>query len=228
MRYLVTLISIIYSINCFSQTPNPDLYQTWYLYDYYSTEDNIHHPVSAITPTILPSVTFTSPLSFNGSGACNSFGGTFTNPSSNWLVFNNFYSTTLVCNSSSYTSLEGSFFSLFRGSGQYYISGQGNSMSLTISNSIFVTYVFGNTRLYSPSFDSNQTIIYPNPTDSNIYVDSQSTVINKIEILNSIGQTVKTVNTDFNIINIVDLPSGIYLIKLFSEGKTAFRKIIKK
>ncbi|WP_162127676.1 META domain-containing protein [Flavobacterium phycosphaerae] len=208
MKNLVTFISIIYSMNCFSQTPNPDLFQTWYLYDYYSTDDNIHHPVSAITPTISPDITFTETLNFNGIGACNSFNGTFSSPFDDVLLFENFSGTLLICSPSEHMSLEGSFFSLLQSGGQYFISGEGNNMSLLISTPIFNNYVFGNSQLNSPNFDLKQTVIYPNPTDSKLFVNFQNNVINKIEILNSLGQNIKTINAGFDVINISDFASG--------------------
>lgn len=79
MKHLLLLISLVCSIDCFSQDPNPQLFQTWYLYDIYSSDDNIHHPVSAVTPPISPYITFTNTptLSHNGQGACNMFNGNF-------------------------------------------------------------------------------------------------------------------------------------------------------
>ena len=227
MKYLVTLISIIYSINCFSQTPNPDLFQTWYLYDYYSTDDNIHHPISDITPSISPYVTFTETLSFNGEGACNSFSGTFTSPFDNVILFNNFSSTLLMCSSPSHTSFEGAFFNFMQSGGQYYMAGAGNNMNLIISNPIFINYVFRNYQLNTQNFNLNQTVVYPNPADSKLFVDSQNNLVDKIEIFNSLGQTVKTINDGFDVINISDFASGIYLMKLYSEDKTINRKFIK-
>lgn len=227
MKYLVTLISIIYSINCFSQTPNPNLFQTWYLYDYYSTDDNIHHPISAIIPPISPNVTFSQTSNYNGIGACNGFGGTFSSPFNDVLVFDTFAGTLILCGSSEHISFEGAFFSLFQSGGQYFISGQGNNMSLVISTPIFTNYVFGNSQLSSPNFNLKQTIIYPNPAKSKLFVDSKNNLIDKIEIFNSLGQTIKTLNSDFDIINISDFASGIYLMKLYSEERTVDKKFIK-
>ncbi|PJE45182.1 MAG: hypothetical protein CUR32_01270 [Flavobacterium sp.] len=227
MKYLVTLISIIYSINCSSQTPNPDLFQTWYLYDYYSTDDNIHHPISAIAPPISPRVTFSQTSNYNGIGACNGFGGTLSFPSNDVLVFDSFAGTLVLCGSTEHISFEGSFFSLFQSGGQYYISGTGNNMSLVISTPIFNNYVFGNSQLNSSNFDLKQTKIYPNPAHSKLFVDSENNLIDKIEIFNSLGQTIKTINADFDVINITDFGSGIYLMKLYSEERTVEKKFIK-
>lgn len=228
MKYIVPLISLMYSMNCFSQTPNPNLFQTWYLYDYYSTDDNIHHPISAITPSVSPYVTFTETSSFNGVGACNSFNGTFSSPFPDALTFSNFSGTLLECGYAQHNSLEGAFFSLMQSGGQYFISGEGTNMGLLISTPIFTDYVFGNSQLRSPKFDLKQISVYPNPVNSEVFINSQNNVINKIEIFNSIGQTVKTINSGFDMVSVSDFAPGVYLIKLYSEDGTISKKIIKK
>ena len=227
MKHLITLISIIYSLNCFFQTPNPDLFQTWYLYDYYSTDDNIHHPVSAIIPLISPRVTFSQTSNFNGIGACNGFGGTFSSPFNDVIVFDSFAGTLVLCGSSEHISFEGAFFSLFQSGGQYFISGQGNNMSLVISTPIFNNYVFGNSQLNTNSFNLYQIEVYPNPAESKLFIDSRNNLVDKIEIFNSLGETVKIINDGFEVINISDFASGIYLMKVYSEDKTVSKKFIK-
>ncbi|HNP33712.1 MAG TPA: T9SS type A sorting domain-containing protein [Flavobacterium sp.] len=228
MKQIATFILMLYSIIGLSQTPNPNLFQTWYLYDYYSTDDNIHHPVSAINPAISPSVTFSATSNFNGMGACNAFYGNFSAPADDVLVFDNFAGTLLLCSNTEHITLEGVYFSLFQSGGQYSISGQGDAMTLVFSTPIFTNYVFGNSQLHAPNFALKQAIIYPNPADSKLFIDSQNNAINKIEILNSLGQSIKTVDSDFTTIDISDLAAGVYVIKLFSDGETACRKIIKK
>ncbi|MGV3697181.1 T9SS type A sorting domain-containing protein [Flavobacterium sp.] len=230
MKHFITLISIICSINAFSQTPDSELFQTWYLYDYYSTDDNIHHPVAAISPAISPRITFTdaSPYSFSGQGACNSFLGTFSSPAAGFLNFDDFAATLLLCNYQNHTTFESSFFSLLQVSGQYTILGEGDNMTLLISTPIFMNYVFGNSQLSKSNFDLEQALVYPNPVDSNVFVNAPNNVIDKIEILNSLGQTIKTINTGFEVIDTSGFSSGVYLMKLYSEGRTVTKKIIKK
>ena len=221
---------MIYNINCFAQTINPDLYQTWYLYEIVNTDDQSHYPVSAITPSISPNLTFTETLDFYGEGSCNSFNGTFSSPFDGSLQFYNFSSTLLLCDSSEQTAYEGAFFSLmqFDNEVQYFISGIEDNMSLIIQTPIFANYIFGNSQLHTSNFEIEETLIYPNPVDSKLFVNSHTNSIDKIEVFNSLGQTVKTVSSGFDVIDVSDFDSGIYLIKLYSEGKTVSKKIIKK
>ena len=230
MKNKIVFIVLLFSLHCISQTPNPALFRTWYLYDYYSTDDNIHHPVSAITPLIAPNITFTETLGYSGLGACNTFSGNFTAPFTDAIVFNDFSGTLTLCSSTSQTSFEGAYFSLlYPGSGgQYFISGQGNQMSLLISTPIFMNYVFGAVPLDLANFDLNETMLYPNPANSQLFIDAPNQEITKIELLNSIGQIIKRVNSNFAEVNLSEVASGIYFIKLYSGDTSVCKKIIKK
>lgn len=112
--------------------------------------------------------------------------------------------------------------------GQYTIIGEGDNMTLAITTPIFETYLFRNSQLSSASFDLNQTVIYPNPVASKVFVQSQNNTLDKIEIFNSLGQAIKSVDTGFNVIDVSDLAAGIYFIKLHAQQKTVCKKFIKE
>lgn len=229
MKYIITILSLFYGLNCLAQTPNPDLFQTWYLYDYYSTDDNIHHPVSTVIPAVSPYITFDQNLTHSGVGACNGFTGAMSFPADDFIIFDNFGATLTLCGYQSHTNLEGAFFSLlYNTGGQYIITGSGNTMGLKISTPIFMEYVFGKVPLGTSKFDLNQITIYPNPVDSKFAIASQNNGIDKIEIVNSLGQMIKTVDAGFEAVDVSDFASGVYLVKLYSEGKIVTKKIVKK
>ena len=68
--------------------------------------------------------------------------------------------------------------------------------------------------------------IYPNPCSEYITVSTDNK-IDKITILNSNGQQVKTLQPDQNIINVSDLKCGVYLIHLKSGNLDLIKKVIK-
>ena len=75
-------------------------------------------------------------------------------------------------------------------------------------------------------FDKLDFRIYPNPASSTLNVESSFT-INNATIFNVIGQ--KVLESTLNIIDINDLKSGIYLIKIKSEGgSVAVKRFVKK
>lgn len=70
--------------------------------------------------------------------------------------------------------------------------------------------------------------IYPNPTKNQLFIGNSNQKINKIDIVDYTGKIVKTITTKLNIINVDDLPSGIYFIKFEGEENTFSQKFIKQ
>ncbi|MDR2840372.1 MAG: leucine-rich repeat protein, partial [Paludibacter sp.] len=71
--------------------------------------------------------------------------------------------------------------------------------------------------------------IYPNPTETEIFIRSEQ-AIEKVDILDIAGRTIMnnaqlTIN---NAINISALPQGVYFAKIFIDGQSITKKIIKK
>ncbi|NOY47680.1 MAG: T9SS type A sorting domain-containing protein [Chlorobi bacterium] len=74
---------------------------------------------------------------------------------------------------------------------------------------------------------SSKISIYPNPAKDNIKIIAPSTVINKIEIYNFLGIPVKIYHKQ-NQYSIVNLPAGMYLIKIDTDDGIAVKKLIIK
>lgn len=76
---------------------------------------------------------------------------------------------------------------------------------------------------------SNQVDIYPNPAYNQISLVSKNFFeIEKIEIVNTLGQSVKKLLKYHNKIDISHLPSGLYLVNTyFHTGKIITKKIVK-
>jgi hypothetical protein len=82
---------------------------------------------------------------------------------------------------------------------------------------------------YNPVFE-NYVHVYPNPASKQLNINFSTNSIEqcKIEFYNSIGQIVKvSVPSNFqNIIDITDLKSGIYFIKISNNANSAVKKIV--
>jgi hypothetical protein len=81
--------------------------------------------------------------------------------------------------------------------------------------------------------DLNDSIsIYPNPADDYLTISNNNTGIETIELYSVLGNKVfeKTdINSLTKSINISNLPSGVYLLKVIdSEKKSATKRIIKR
>jgi hypothetical protein len=74
----------------------------------------------------------------------------------------------------------------------------------------------------------NDLNIYPNPVQSYFVIDTKRQY-DKIEIFNSLGESVKVVNSTDNKISVKDLSPGIYTVALSSEsGFYASKKLLKQ
>ena len=70
--------------------------------------------------------------------------------------------------------------------------------------------------------------VYPNPTTGLFSV--KGTDINSIEIINSKGQIIKSkiIDNNFTIINLTNVPDGLYIMKLINNKEIIYKKVIKR
>lgn len=75
---------------------------------------------------------------------------------------------------------------------------------------------------------SKELKFYPVPVSNVLFIDSKDQY-DKVEIFNSIGESVMTVNTNENKISVAELAPGIYTVTLSSDnGFYAVKKLIKQ
>ena len=70
--------------------------------------------------------------------------------------------------------------------------------------------------------------IYPNPANRIIRIESGVTELTKVEIYTVLGKRIKSQKSNLDEINIEDLSSGMYLMKLYSGNSSTIRKILKE
>lgn len=82
----------------------------------------------------------------------------------------------------------------------------------------------------STTTEETEIIIYPNPPSTEFYISSPYITIDEIHIFNSYGVLVKNITvTVGSPINVSDLDTGIYFLRMYSEGKPIKTyKIIKQ
>jgi len=69
--------------------------------------------------------------------------------------------------------------------------------------------------------------VYPNPVINKLYIDGTSKVF-EIDITNLQGQVVKSESNLTDFIDLTELKSGIYIVKIKYDGVEIIRRIIKK
>lgn len=83
--------------------------------------------------------------------------------------------------------------------------------------------------LGNEAFDSSNFTFYPNPVNDVLNL-SYSQSINKVQVINILGQEVKTVTMDANQaqVDMSNLPTGTYLVKVTSDSQVKTIKVVKK
>ncbi len=82
--------------------------------------------------------------------------------------------------------------------------------------------------LSTPIFDESKISVYPNPTSGYIKIKGPFAVTKAYIFDDRTGELVKKSIGDVELINMIDLPKGIYILKAFVEGHQFFtKKIIK-
>ncbi|MEO8235860.1 MAG: T9SS type A sorting domain-containing protein, partial [Flavobacterium sp.] len=106
--------------------------------------------------------------------------------------------------------------------GDYKVDITTNGCTLTSSCFTLVT-------LTTADFDTASFKYYPNPTNGILNVN-YSSQISKIQVSNLLGQEVltKNINSKEGQIDMQFLPSGTYLVKIYSEDKVKTIKVVKQ
>ncbi len=124
-----------------------------------------------------------------------------------------------------------------------YVSGFSSGSDLAFGNGVFQNSPVGSTDAYVLRLDDligifnnlsdapkEPILMYPNPTADQLRIRSESTIFNKFEIYNSVGQLLiqnePSSQTDKSI-DVSALPSGRYLLKAISENQTKTISFIK-
>ena len=78
------------------------------------------------------------------------------------------------------------------------------------------------------NIEESNVKIYPNPAKNSIHIAMQSDIhMQKIELINTIGQVVKTIhlNNTYTDFSVTDITQGIYIVKITGEKGVIFKKI---
>jgi hypothetical protein len=84
-----------------------------------------------------------------------------------------------------------------------------------------------NVVLSSSSFSQiNGLKMYPNPAKNNLYIETALNSDINVSIVNMLGKEVVNANVVNNTVNVSNLTTGIYIVKITEEGKTSTKKLI--
>jgi len=239
-RKLLFILSFFWVLQINAQ--DPDLFQTWYLYQMEFESGDIviidgwqPYAGNPTIPQISPSISIENTLEFNGFGICNTFEGVFEAPDADCFpTILTLSQTTNGCGLYE-DMLEGDFIGFFApdfASACFTITSEGDGFqTLILDGSIFSTYTFRNTPLLSSDdFTQSEISMYPNPASDKLFISSQTSVgIQKVSIYSLEGKMIVQKDHNLDYIDISLLSAGIYFLEIgFENGKLNTRKFIKK
>lgn len=90
-----------------------------------------------------------------------------------------------------------------------------------------ISTLAANFALSSASFSQIDGLkMYPNPAKNNLYIETALNSNINVSIVNMLGKEVVKATVVNNTVNVSNLTSGIYIVKITEEGKTSTRKLI--
>jgi len=225
-KLLLSLLISFFSFQGIAQDPDPELFQTWYLYELFYQDPGEFWETYLIEPPISPYITISETLDFQGEGACNSFNGSYEWTSEFGMMATSFNATTDDCGFSIHNTFEDDYFG-FMGEWWYYdISEDGDGLRLSIYQPLDPYAVFKNYPLSTSDFYLNKIKIYPNPVQDVLNISAEDLNIESIKIFSLQGTLIKEVSVQDSLY-VGELSAGMYFLKITSEGKTTIKKFIK-
>ena len=94
------------------------------------------------------------------------------------------------------------------------------------ANLFYVKTVYTSTLGLDQKFETSKLTLYPNPVANQIFISSEN--VQKVEIYNLLGTLVKTIEKNTQTIDVSNLPSGNYIVKITTDQGMVTKKIVKK
>jgi hypothetical protein len=225
-NFLLFVTASTLGLTLFAQDPNPQLFQTWYLYSvsddfgdtqYYYGQD-------------APQLTINPDLSFSAMENCWEMSGDFVYVEGD-LIFDFYLEPINYQEACVLGGINGYILKLLLEVNQ--IIGcflDENSISeLSMQSNTLFSYTLKNQVTLSVGENSFLNIaIVPNPANESISITGLNNTVESIEIVNIAGAIIRTFNTPKSTtLDISSLDAGIYFLRITSERATVVEKFLK-
>ncbi|WP_431132924.1 FG-GAP-like repeat-containing protein [Psychroserpens mesophilus] len=78
------------------------------------------------------------------------------------------------------------------------------------------------------NYDINAIHLYPNPVKNTVFIKGNIENLTRIDIISINGQLIKTIDSNFNEIDVSQLDTAIYFLKLYSAESVTTKRLIKQ
>lgn len=104
-----------------------------------------------------------------------------------------------------------------------------NTGYLTTSRKVYKTTNAGGTGLGNKLLPENKVLIYPNPTEGIVNIESRPGLrITGIKLIDLTGRTVNTFNANDRVLDIGAVSPGIYFLYASTQEGVAIKKIVRR
>lgn len=218
----------------FTYAQNPLLYQyNWQLSYIVVNGVTYNAPSNTEVPSI--SLMFEQVNNSFYTDVCNYATGTIASADTNTFTLSNMIQSLIICNTQVNGDFEAQYFYIFfQNVGSpinYSFVTTTDEPVLTLTNSNNNTAVYSGILLSTKDFNSEFVSVYPNPSEDKINISSTNESLENWnwEIYNQVGTLLQSGKYSRDpSINVKNLDTGIYILKLTSEGQQVIKRFIKK
>jgi hypothetical protein len=228
LRLLAVMMCILCTLQVRAQDPDPDLFRTWYLKFFQSSDLSTPYNIMQIEPPIEPFLTIEEDLSYAGQGACNSFTGTFFFPFPETMQSSDWEDTGQDCGMMVHNSFEQDYFPYLQTGGWYEIEQDGEGYTLTIETPIFGIAIFNDYPLSVQDEHLDSVSIYPNPVEGELYIRDKRNSIKSLALYNSYGQLLLKKNGTTTYLDLGGLGPGIFLLEIETDRASSVKKVVRQ
>ena len=227
LRLLAVMICILCTLQVRSQDPDPDLFRTWYLKFFQSSDLSTAYNIVQIEPPIEPFLTIEEDLSYAGQGACNSFTGAFFFPFPETMQSSDWEDTGQGCGVTIHNSFELDYFPYLQEGGWYQIEQDSQGFTLTISTPIFGTAIFNDYQLSVDENTLDKVALFPNPVLDRLEVVDQFKTLTSVRVYDATGRLLMKVPGSIEEIDVSGYASGMLFVQLVNANGVITKKIKK-
>ena len=229
MKRLSLILSLVITIPCLAQEPDPDLFQTWYLQDIFL---EFGPPLHLIEPPIYASLEISENLDYSGEAACNTFTGTYMyDPVEDTLHSIEFSHTNTDCVFHYHNKFETQYFATINSNWSYEITDDGVGLQLRTHNLFGLSATYTNYTLSTPDIKKVDITVYPNPVNDLLTIVSPNNEIHSISMHTIDGKKINSFEKIYqsgNEISLANLKSGVYFLELRTDLGRVTKTVIKK
>jgi hypothetical protein len=241
-KKLITILTVLIVWNCYSQDPNPDLFQTWHLYSFVDLEgitQVVHDVPLEVDPEFVIG-SMTDIIPFTGI-ICEEYGGHFRYSSSDDTLLLEIFDICLCGNCIDPDPLvvdfEFSYYDVFFNfTASHFdyeiVTNQPTGFQhLLLYPSPGITISYYNVEPFlgvNETLLDNRISLYPNPATDQLFITADIGAFENCTMYTASGQKVMEVFICENSVTVSGLTKGLYFLEFTSsEGKT-IKRFIKK